>query len=81
MCHTHYLFNPFLTVPPLFVIEYLHRAVDVFTEYFGECTERTIKDQYVIVYEVTEIVAKTINYINCTLIIVCGCGFFIQIIY
>ncbi len=46
----------FLTVPPLFVIEFLHRAIDVFTEYFGECTERTIKDQYVIVYEVISLV-------------------------
>lgn len=39
-------------VPPLFVIEFLHRIVDVFTEYFDECSEAKIKDNYVTVYEV-----------------------------
>ena len=39
-------------VPPLFVIEFLHRIVDVFSEYFGECSEQKIKDNYVTVYEV-----------------------------
>ena len=39
-------------VPPLFVIEFLHRIVDIFKEYFSECTEQRIKDNYVIVYEV-----------------------------
>ena len=42
-----------LSVPPLFVIEFLHRIVDIFTQYFSECTEQRIKDHYVIVYEVT----------------------------
>ena len=40
------------TVPPLFVIEFLHRIMDVFAEYFGECSETKIKDHYVTVYEV-----------------------------
>ena len=40
------------SVPPLFVIEFLHRIMDVFTEYFGECSELKIKDHYVTVYEV-----------------------------
>ena len=40
------------SVPPLFVIEFLHRIVDIFAEYFTECNEQTIKDHYVIVYEV-----------------------------
>ena len=39
-------------VPPLFVIEFLHRIVDTFTEYFSECSEQRIKDHYVVVYEV-----------------------------
>ena len=43
-----------IPVPPLFVIEFLHRVIDVFTEYFSECNERVIKDQYVIVYEVSD---------------------------
>ena len=52
---------PFLTsfvwlfvfsVPPLFVIEFLHRVVDTFTEYFSSCTETSIKDNVVIVFEV-----------------------------
>lgn len=40
--------------PPLFVIEFLHRIVDTFIDYFDECSERTIKDNYVIVYELLE---------------------------
>jgi len=42
----------FPVVPPLFVIEFLHRIIDTFTEYFSECNEQRIKDHYVIVYEV-----------------------------
>ncbi|CAI8055936.1 AP-3 complex subunit mu-1 [Geodia barretti] len=41
-------------VPPLFVIEFLHRIVDVFMEYFGECSETKIKENYVTVYELLE---------------------------
>ena len=40
------------SVPPLFVIEFLHRVVDTFTEYFSSCTETSIKDNVVIVFEV-----------------------------
>lgn len=41
-----------VAVPPLFVIEFLHRVVDTFEDYFGECTESIIKENYVVVYEV-----------------------------
>ena len=30
-------------VPPLFVVEFLHRVVDTFEDYFGECSEAIIK--------------------------------------
>ena len=40
-------------VSPLFVIEFLHRVVDIFVEYFGDCSELRIKEHYVIVYEVS----------------------------
>jgi len=41
-----------LLVAPLFVIEFLHRIMDVFEDYFGTCNESILKDNYVIVYEV-----------------------------
>ena len=41
-------------VPPLFVVEFLHRVVDTFEDYFGECSETTIKDNYVVVYELLD---------------------------
>ncbi|NXL56873.1 AP3M2 protein, partial [Chordeiles acutipennis] len=41
-------------VPPLFVIEFLHRVVDTFQDYFGVCSEVMIKDNVVVVYEVLE---------------------------
>jgi hypothetical protein len=41
-----------ILVAPLFVIEFLHRIMDVFEDYFGECNETSIKNNYVIVYEV-----------------------------
>jgi len=41
-------------VQPLFVVEFLHCIVDTFISYFGECQERTIKDNYVVVYELLE---------------------------
>lgn len=40
--------------PPLFVIEFLHRVVDTFDDYFTECTESTIKENYVVVYELLD---------------------------
>lgn len=39
-------------MPPLFVIEFLHRVVDTFTEYFNSCNETSIKEHVVIVFEV-----------------------------
>ncbi|EDV27475.1 AP-3 complex subunit mu-1 [Trichoplax sp. H2] len=41
-------------VPPLFVIEFLHRVVDTITDYFSSCTELTIKDNSVVVFEILE---------------------------
>ena len=40
------------SVPPLFVIEFLHRVVDTFTEYFNSCNETSIKEHVVVVFEV-----------------------------
>ena len=49
-----YCYTPLTSsAPPLFVIEFLHRVVDVLTDYLGDCTEAKIKDHYVIVYEVS----------------------------
>ena len=41
-------------VQPLFVIEFLHRIVDTFVDYFDGCSERIIKDNYVVVYELLD---------------------------
>lgn len=41
-------------VAPLFVIEFLHRVVDTFDDYFGDCTESLIKEHYVMVYELLD---------------------------
>jgi AP-3 complex subunit mu len=35
------------------VIEFLHRAVDIFRDYFQECNESSIKEHIVVVYEVS----------------------------
>jgi AP-3 complex subunit mu len=40
--------------PPLFVVEFLHKVADTFAQYFDECTETSIKDNYVVVYELLE---------------------------
>lgn len=45
-----------ISVPPLFVIEFLHRVVDTFEDYFSECSENVVKDNYVVVYEVNYII-------------------------
>lgn len=47
-----------ITVPPLFVIEFLHRVVDTFEDYFSECSENVVKDNYVVVYEVSHFFQK-----------------------
>ncbi|CAD1472024.1 unnamed protein product, partial [Heterotrigona itama] len=44
----------YLIIPPLFVIEFLHRVVDTFEDYFSECTETIIKENYVVVYELLD---------------------------
>ncbi|XP_059480324.1 AP-3 complex subunit mu-1 isoform X2 [Neocloeon triangulifer] len=41
-------------VAPLFVVEFLHRVVDTFEDYFSECTESIIKEHYVVVYELLD---------------------------
>ena len=45
----------FILVPPLFVIEFLHRVVDLIVEYFSDCSETIIKENCVVVYEVCTI--------------------------
>lgn len=50
-----------LAVPPLFVIEFLHRVVDTFVDYFGDCTEFLIKEHYVVVYEVRDMFSLLIG--------------------
>jgi len=41
-------------VQPLFVVEFLHRVADTFDDYFNDITETTIKDNYVVVYELLD---------------------------
>lgn len=41
-------------VPPLFVIEFLHRVADTFEDYFSDCNENIIKENYVVVYELLD---------------------------
>ncbi|KAL7079629.1 hypothetical protein ACQ4LE_001094 [Meloidogyne hapla] len=40
--------------PPLMIIEMLNRIVAIFTEYFDECSDTTIKDNIVIVFEILD---------------------------
>lgn len=42
------------TLDPLFVIEFLHRIVDIVQNYFGDCNENLIKEQLVTVYELLD---------------------------
>ncbi|KAG9306556.1 hypothetical protein G9A89_004753 [Geosiphon pyriformis] len=41
-------------VDPLMVLEFQHRIVDILTEYLGEVSENTIKDNFDIVYQLLE---------------------------
>lgn len=41
-------------VSPLFVIEFLHRVIDIIFDYFGDCNEQLIKEQYVVIYELLD---------------------------
>lgn len=43
-----------ISVPPLFVIEFLHRVIDTFTDYFNDCSESIIKENCVVVYEILD---------------------------
>lgn len=45
---------PELELDPLFVIEFLHRIVDIIQNYFGDCNEALIKEQLVTVYELLD---------------------------
>jgi len=47
-------------VPPMFVIEFLHRVVDILEQYFNECTESNIKEHYVVVYELLDEVLEMV---------------------
>lgn len=49
---SNYVSRFYCVVSPLFVIEFLHRVVDNFEDYFGECNESTIKEHYVVIFEV-----------------------------
>ncbi|OQV16174.1 AP-3 complex subunit mu-1 [Hypsibius exemplaris] len=40
--------------PPLFCIEIMHRIVDIFEDYFGDSKEATIKEHFVVVYELLD---------------------------
>jgi len=53
-CNVYFVAVIMSEVPPLFVVEFLHRVVDTFEDYFGECSEATIKDNYVVVYELLD---------------------------
>ncbi len=37
-------------VPPLFVVEFLHRVFDTLSDYFGDCTETNVKENSVVVF-------------------------------
>jgi len=41
-------------VPPLLVIDFLHRACDIFQEYFGPISESSLKENFVVVYQLLE---------------------------
>ncbi|CAG8496736.1 5007_t:CDS:10 [Ambispora leptoticha] len=41
-------------VDPLMVLEFQHRIVDILTEYLGEVSEATIKDNFDVVYQLLE---------------------------
>ncbi|BFZ05944.1 hypothetical protein BsWGS_08983 [Bradybaena similaris] len=61
----HYIINVFRNnlyfvaivtteVAPLFVIEFLHRIYDTMADYFSECSETSLKENIVIVYELLD---------------------------
>uniref|UniRef100_A0A1B6CS50 MHD domain-containing protein n=1 Tax=Clastoptera arizonana TaxID=38151 RepID=A0A1B6CS50_9HEMI len=53
-CSMFFLAVCMTEVPPLFVIEFLHRVVETFDDYFSGCTESIIRENYVVVYELLD---------------------------
>jgi len=53
-CNVYFVAVIMSEVPPLFVVEFLHRVVDTFEDYFNECSEAVIKENYVVVYELLD---------------------------
>ncbi len=53
-CNIHLVSVAMSEVPPLFVVEFLHRVIDTLTDYFGDCSESIIKDNLVVVYELLD---------------------------
>lgn len=45
------------------ILEILHRIVQTFADYFGECSDSTIKENIVIVFEVFSLKNKYITLI------------------
>ena len=41
--HVFFVAAAMAEVPPLFVVEFLHRVVDTFVDYFNDCSESVIK--------------------------------------
>ena len=41
-------------MPPLFVLEFLHRVFDIFTDYFGDVNVRTLTDNFSTAYQLLE---------------------------
>ncbi|XGW35394.1 hypothetical protein V3C99_018980 [Haemonchus contortus] len=41
-------------IPPLMVIEFLHRVVHTFTQYFDECSDTSIKENCVMIFELLD---------------------------
>ncbi|EYC16718.1 hypothetical protein Y032_0032g2453 [Ancylostoma ceylanicum] len=41
-------------IPPLMVIEFLHRVVHTFSQYFDECSDTSIKENCVMVFELLD---------------------------
>jgi hypothetical protein len=39
--------------PPLFVLDFLHRVLDVFKSYFEDVTEESLKENFTVVYQVS----------------------------
>ncbi|XP_076436609.1 AP-3 complex subunit mu-1-like isoform X2 [Babylonia areolata] len=50
----HFIAVATTEVSPLFVVEFLHRVCDIFEDYFKDCNESTLKEHYVIVFELLD---------------------------